>query len=81
MNRERKEKEDESSNVKINDEFEVELVDDLFKNLFVEPQVQDAETIEIETQKEDDEFFDLEKNITKLSMLQLSKKGKLPSSI
>ena len=65
MNRERKEKEDESSNVKINDEFEVELVDDLFKNLFVEPQVQDAETIEIETQKEDDEFFDLEKNITK----------------
>ena len=65
MNRERKEKEDESSNVKINDEFEVELEDDLFKNLFVEPQVQDAETIEIETKKEDDEFFDLEKNITK----------------
>ena len=27
---------------------------------YVEPQVQDAEAIEIETKKEDDEFFDLE---------------------
>ena len=29
----------------------------------VEPQVQDAETIEIETKKEDSEFFDLKTKI------------------
>ena len=50
------------------DQFKEEMVEDLFKALehkkiehcYVEPQVQDAETIEIETKKEDDEFFDLE---------------------
>ena len=44
------------------------MVEDWFRALehkkiehcYVEPQVQDAETIEIETKKEDDEFFDLE---------------------
>ena len=48
-------------------QLEEELVEDLFKPLehkkiehpYAEPQVQDAETIEIETKKEDDEFFDL----------------------
>ena len=50
------------------DQFEEELVEDFFKPLehekiehgYVEPQFQDAETIEIETKKEDHEFFDLE---------------------
>ena len=50
------------------DQFEGELVEDLLKPLehkkvehpYVEPQVQDAETIKIETKKEEDEFFDLE---------------------
>ena len=49
------------------DQFEEELVEDLFDPLerkeiehpYVELQVQDAETIEIETKKEDNEFFDL----------------------
>ena len=49
-------------------QFEKELVEDLFKPLkhkkiehpYVEPQVQNAGTMEIETKKEDDEFFDLE---------------------
>ena len=43
-------------------------MEDLLKTLehkkvehpYVEPQVQDAETIKIETKKEEDEFFDLE---------------------
>ena len=47
------------------DDFEEELVQGLFKNIkhkktehpCVEPQVQDAETIETETKKEDDKFF------------------------
>ena len=50
------------------DQFEEELVEELFKPLkrkkiehpYLEPQVQDAETIEIERKKEDNEFFDLE---------------------
>ena len=50
------------------DQFEEQLVEDFFKPLehkkiehhYVEPQFQDAETIEIETKKEDHEFFDLE---------------------
>ena len=76
LNRKRKE-EDNESNLKIKeerdifklpDQFEEELVEDLFKPVehrkiehpYIEPQVQDAETKEIETKKEDDEFFDLE---------------------
>ena len=76
LSKKRKE-EDNESNLKIKEErdfferpnqFEEELVEDLFKPLehkkiehpYAEPQVQDAETIEIETKKEDDEFFDLE---------------------
>ena len=76
LNKKRKE-EDNESNFKIKeernflerpDQFEEELVEDLFKPLehkkiehpHVEAQVQDAETIEIETKKEDNEFFDLE---------------------
>ena len=50
------------------DQFQEELVQDLFKppkdkkieHPYIYSQVQDAETIEIETKKEDDEFFDLE---------------------
>ena len=48
------------------------MVEDLFKNIkhkkiehpYVQPQVQDAETIAIETkkEKEDNEFFDLRQN-------------------
>ena len=65
-NRDRKEKEDENSLEKINenttfvelpDQFEEDLIDDLYKDLehkktehpYVEPQVQDASTIETET--------------------------------
>ena len=76
-NRDKQEKEDKKHNERINedsifvewpDEFEEELLADLFKNiehkkiehLYVEPQVQDPETIEIETKKENDEFFELE---------------------
>ena len=48
--------------------FEKELKEDLYKDLehekiehpYIEPQVQDAETTEKETKKEDDEFFDLD---------------------
>ena len=77
LNRKRKEEKDNESNRKIKeernffewpDQFEVELVDYLFKNLehkkiehpYVEPQVQDTETIEKETKKKDDDFTDLE---------------------
>ena len=49
------------------DQFQRELVEDLFKLLehkntehpYVEPQVQDAETIRIKTKKENNELFDL----------------------
>ena len=77
LNRKRKGEEDNEINLKIKeerdffklpDQFEEELVEDLFKPVehrkiehpYIEPQVQDAETKEIETKKEDDEFFDLE---------------------
>ena len=56
------------------DEFEEELVQGLFKNIehkkiehpYVEPQVQDAETIETETKKEDDKLFDIEKKCNEI---------------
>ena len=41
----------------------------MFKKIahpYVEPEVQDAETIEIETKKEDDEFFDLEQKFNEI---------------
>ena len=50
------------------EKFEKELKEDLYEDLehkeieypYIEPQVQDVETIEKETKKEDDEFFDLD---------------------
>ena len=77
LNKKRKEEEDNESNLKIKeerdffeqpDQFEEELIEDLFKPLehkkiehpYVEAQVQHAETIETETKKEENEFFDLE---------------------
>ena len=77
LNKKRKEEEDNESNLKIKeerdffeqpDQFEEELIEDLFKPLehkkiehpYVEAQVQDAETTETETKKEDNEFFDLQ---------------------
>ena len=76
LNRKRKEEDNESNLkitkerdfFERSDQFEEDLVQDLSKPLkhkkiehpYVERQVQDAETIEIETKKEDDEFFDLE---------------------
>ena len=49
------------------EKFKEELEEDLYKDLehkkieepYVEPQVQDAETIDKETKKEDEEFYDL----------------------
>ena len=77
LNKKRKEEEDNETNLKIKeerdffeqpDQFEEELIEDLFKPLehkkiehpYVEAQVQDAETTETETKKEDNEFFDLQ---------------------
>ena len=74
-NRDRQKKDQKSSDkiikdpsfVELPDQFEEELVEDLFKNLehkkieytYIETQVQDAETIEIETKNKDDEFSEL----------------------
>ena len=80
-NRDRQEKEDKKRNEKINkdsifvelpDEFEEELLADLFKKIehkkvehfYVEPQVQDPKTVELETKKENNEFFELEQKFT-----------------
>ena len=77
LNKKRKEEEDNETNLNIKeerdffeqpDQFEEELIEDLFKPLehkkiehpYVEAQVQDAETTETETKKEDNEFFDLQ---------------------
>ena len=84
LNRKRKGEEDNEINLKIKeerdffklpDQFEEELVEDLFKPVehrkiehpYIEPQVQDAETKEIETKKEDDEFFDLEQKFNAIN--------------
>ena len=84
LNRKRKGEEDNETNLKIKeerdffklpDQFEEELVEDLFKPVehrkiehpYIEPQVQDAETKEIETKKEDDEFFDLEQKFNAIN--------------
>ena len=57
------------------DEFSEEVIDGLFKDLehkkvqhpYVEPQVQDAETIERETKNENDEFLDLYKKFNEVN--------------
>ena len=84
LNRKRKGEEDNEINLKIKeerdffklpDQFEKELVEDLFKPVehrkiehpYIEPQVQDAETKEKETKKEDDEFFDLEQKFNAIN--------------
>ena len=89
LNGKRKE-EDNESNLKIKeddfferpDQFLEEVVEDLFKNRkkiehpYVEPQVQVAEIIDIETKKEDDEFFDLEKKINVIDNAAIEQKKK-----
>ena len=89
LNGKRKE-EDNESNLKIKeddfferrDQFLEEVVEDLFKNRkktehpYVEPQVQVAEIIDIETKKEDDEFFDLEKKISVIGNAATEQKKK-----
>ena len=63
-------------------QFDKELVEDLFKPpehkklelSYVEPQVQDAETTEIETKDEDDEFFDLEQKFNAIDNAATEKK-------
>ena len=55
-------------------QFEEGFVADLLKNIehkkiehpSVEPQFQDARTIEIETEKENDEFFDLQQKFNEI---------------
>ena len=83
-NRERQRKEDQKSSEKIikdtsfvelPDQFEKELVEDLFKSLehkkveqtYIEPQVQDAETIEIETKNKDEEFSELKQLLNEIT--------------
>ena len=93
LNRKRKGEEDNEINLKIKeerdffklpDQFEEELVEDLFKPVehrkiehpYIEPQVQDAETKEIETKKEDDEFFDLEQKFNAINNAATEQKKK-----
>ena len=45
---------------------------------YIEPQVQDAETIEKERKKEDDEFFDLDKKYNKIDNAATKKKKERP---
>ena len=94
LNRKRKGEEDNEINLKIKeerdffklpDQFEEELVEDLFKPVehrkiehpYIEPQVQDAETKEIETKKEDDEFFDLEQKFNAINNAAIEQKKKI----
>ena len=94
LNRKRKGEEDNEINLKIKeerdffklpDQFEEELVEDLFKPFehrkiehpYIEPQVQDAETKEIETKKEDDEFFDLEQKFNAINNAATEQKKKI----
>ena len=66
-------------------QFEEELVEDLFKPLqhkktehpYIESQVQDAETIEIQTKKEEDEFFDLEEKFDVIDNAATEQKNKM----
>ena len=80
-NRDRREKEDAKENVidtafkELPDLFEQETVDDLFKDLehkktnnpYVEPQVKDAQTIEIETQTTNCKFLKLKQEFDKVN--------------
>ena len=95
LNRIRKREEDNESNLKIKEEcdfffehsnqFDKELVEDLFKPPehkklelpYVEPQVQDVETTEIESKDEDDEFFDLEQKFNAIDNAATEKKNKM----
>ena len=72
------------------DPFEQDLIDDQFENdleykkieyPYVEPQVEDAQTIELETQAENDEFSKLKQELIKLTMLPKSRNLKLMPSI
>ena len=72
------------------EKFEEELKEDLYKDLehkkiehtYIEPQVQDAETIEKETKKENNEFFVLDKKINEIDNAATEqKKKKITSSI
>ena len=90
-NRERQRKEDQKSSEKIikdtsfvelPDQFEKELVQDLFKSLehkiveqtYIEPQVQDAETIEIEAKNKDDEFSELKQLLNEINNTKTEEK-------
>ena len=65
--------------VPLPDPFQQEIIHDQFEDLehkktrhpYVEPQVKDAQTIEMETQTIDNKFFNLKlkKNLTRLTML------------
>ena len=44
---------------------------------YIEPQVQDAETIEKETKKEDDEFFDLDQKDNEIDVAATEQKTRL----
>ena len=74
------------------EKFKEQLKKDLFKYLkhkkmeesHVEPQVQDAKTIEKETEKEDEEFYDLSlkyNEINDAATEQQKKNNKITSSI
>ena len=66
------------------EKFEEELKEDLYKDLehkkiehtYIEPQVQDAETIEKETKKENNEFFVLDKKINEIDNAATEQKKK-----
>ena len=63
-------------------QFEEGFVADLFKNIehkksehpSVEPQFQDARAIEIETEKENDEFFDLQQKFNEIDNIATEQK-------
>ena len=92
-NRDRREKEDENSLEKMNentsfvelpDQFEEGLIDNLYKGLehkktehpYVEPQVQDASTIETETKNTNDEFFGLQQMFNEVNYAATEQKKK-----
>ena len=97
-NRDRQEEEDEISAQKINDkttfvelpdQFEEDVVRDLFKDLehkkeeqpYVEPQVQDAQTIESETATINNEFYDLKHQFDQVNnaATELKKRSNWPN--
>ena len=67
---------DSTTFVPLSDPFEQDLIDDQFENdleykkieyPYVEPQVEDAQTIELETQAENDEFLKLKQEFDKVN--------------